>query len=163
MGTPYPEVVAEVRRLLQTPVLSGSVLSIDQTGVGRAVVDMLVEALQGVDCDIHPIVITGGHAATVDAMSSIRVPKRELVGTMQVLLQTRRLRIARQLADRAALVQELGNFGVQITAARHEVFAARAGQHDDLLMAVSLAAWVGEKMVSTEEVDEPRDTVFMVA
>ncbi len=40
LGTPYPEVVDEVRRLLQTPLLSGSVLAVDQTGVGRPVVEI---------------------------------------------------------------------------------------------------------------------------
>ena len=41
LGTPYPEVVEVVRELLKTPPLPGALVAVDQTGVGRAVVEML--------------------------------------------------------------------------------------------------------------------------
>src|SRR5262249_38820936 len=41
LGTPYPAVVRSVVALLRTPALSGATLAVDQTGVGRAVVEML--------------------------------------------------------------------------------------------------------------------------
>src|SRR5262245_7085633 len=47
LGTPYPEVAREVVKLLRTPPLPGALLAVDQTGVGRAVVDMLADALRG--------------------------------------------------------------------------------------------------------------------
>ena len=40
-------IVAAVVELLRTPKLHGSMLVVDQTGVGRAVVDMLTEAMKG--------------------------------------------------------------------------------------------------------------------
>jgi hypothetical protein len=106
---------------------------------------MLVDGLRGqVTCKFAPITITSGHQVSVE--NGLHVPKKELVGVLQVLLQTRRLHIARELPDAATLVRELENFRVKITAARNEVFEAwREGAHDDLVLATGMAAWCGEK------------------
>jgi hypothetical protein len=46
----------------------------------------------------------------------------------------------------ATLVRELQNFQVKITAAANETFGVwRDGQHDDLVLAVALASWWGER------------------
>jgi hypothetical protein len=120
---------------------------VDQTGVGRAVVEMMADRLRGwVEATLLPIQITGGHAVTIGEDGSVRVPKKELVGAVQVLLQSRRLQIARTLPDAPLLVKELENFRVKITEAANETFGAwREGQHDDLVLATALAAWLGER------------------
>src|SRR6185295_18926469 len=88
----------------------------------------------------------GGHSTTGGADGSTHVPKKELVSTLQVMLQGRRLRIAQGLAEALTLEQELLNFKVKITAAMNETFATwRESQHDDLVLAVALAAWRGER------------------
>ncbi len=70
---------------------------------------------------------------------------------LQVLLQTRRLRIAQALPEAAILTKELETFQVKITAAANETFGAwREGQHDDLVLATGLAAWAGEKALCGE-------------
>ena len=106
--------VSEVVDLLGQPALCGGLLVVDQTGIGRPVVDMLTDAMQtyGVDCRLCPLTITGGLMAGLGQGGAVHVPKRELVGTMQVLLQSRRLQIAAQLPEAAALVRELSHFGV---------------------------------------------------
>jgi hypothetical protein len=48
------------------------------------------------------------------------VPKRELIGTLQLLLQTRRLQVARSLTDAAVLMQALENYRIKFTTARNE-------------------------------------------
>jgi hypothetical protein len=54
--------------------------------------------------------------------------------------------IARSLPDAATLVRELQNFQVKITVAANETFGVwRDGQHDDLVLAVALASWWGER------------------
>jgi hypothetical protein len=74
------------------------------------------------------------------------VPKKELVTCLQVVMQARRLHIARSLPDAALLVRELQNFQVKITAAANETFGVwREGQHDDLVLAVALACWWAER------------------
>ncbi|HEY7310271.1 MAG TPA: hypothetical protein VH643_12985 [Gemmataceae bacterium] len=142
LGTPYTEIVPAVARLTGTSPLSGSPLIVDQTGVGRAVVDMLRQAVGWV----VPLTITGGHAVTRTEDGSYHVPKKELVTCLQVVMQARRLQIARRLPDAALLVRELQNFQVKITAAAHETFGVwRDGQHDDLVLALALACWWAER------------------
>jgi hypothetical protein len=95
---------------------------------------------------IVPVTITSGHAVTQAEDRSWHVPKKELVTSLQVLMQSRRLQMARSLPDAAMLVRELQNFQVKITAAANETFGVwRDGQHDDLVLAVALASWWGER------------------
>ena len=57
-------------------------------------------------------------------------------------------------------------FRVKVTAARHEVFQSwREGQHDDLVLAVALAAWLGEQALPApgEGPDEPVFEQIIVA
>jgi hypothetical protein len=91
---------------------------------------------------------------------SLHVPKKELVGVLQLLRQGRRLKIAR-LPERDLLVRGLGNFNVKITTAGNETFEAwRERDHDDLVLAVALACWLGESsaplVAPTPIADPPR-------
>jgi hypothetical protein len=141
LGTPYPAVVEQVRELTTRAPLPGSTLAVDQTGVGRAVVDLLRQAHLPVQ--LWPITITAGCGVTATA-DGLQVPKRALVSALLALLHTQRLQVA-PVPERALLVQELQAFTVQITSAGHEVFTSRRPEdHDDLVLAVALAAWAGE-------------------
>ena len=153
LGTPYPAVMQAVVSLLGSARLSDPTLVVDQTGVGHAVVGMLAEALRGrVACLFFPVTLTAGHAVTGGEDGILHVPKRELVGTLQVLLQTRRLRVARTLPDAVVLVQELENFRAKVTTARQETLESwREGRHDDLILAVAVAAWLGELALTTPD------------
>ena len=73
------------------------------------------------------------------------MPKQELLGTIQVLLQTRRLQIAKALPDSELLVRELEAFRMKPPADSDDPTADwRDGPHDDLIFAVALAGWMGE-------------------
>ncbi|WP_020473439.1 phage terminase large subunit family protein [Zavarzinella formosa] len=153
LGTPYPEMVASVVELLKTPALRGSFLVVDQTGVGRAVVDLLADALRGnVTCSMCPVTTTGGSNIMAGREGrGFHVPKKELVGILQLLLQTRRLQIARSLPEVGTLVNELEAFRVKITVSANETLGAwRERDHDDLVLAAALAAWAGETALSHE-------------
>jgi hypothetical protein len=142
LGTSYTAIVSVVTTLRRTGPLCAAPLIVDQTGVGRAVVDGLRQAAGGV----VPVTITGGHSVTVTDDGSWHVPKKELVTGLQVVLQSQRLQIARGLPEAATLVRELQQFQVKITASTHETFGVwRAGQHDDLVLAVALACWWAER------------------
>jgi hypothetical protein len=142
LGTAYTDIVPAVATLRRTRALRDAPVVVDQTGVGRAVVDLLCQAIGWV----VPVTITGGHAVTVTEDRSFHVPKKELVTCLQVALQSRRLCIARGLHEAAILVRELQNFQIKITAAAHETFGVwREGQHDDLVLAVALACWWAER------------------
>jgi hypothetical protein len=142
LGTPYTALVPAKAALRKNQPLREAPLVVDQTGVGRAVVDMLRQSAGWV----VPVTITGGHAVTRAEDGSFHVPKKELVTALQVVLQAHRLQIARGLPDAAALVRELQQFQVKITAAANETFGVwRDGQHDDLVLAVALACWWAER------------------
>jgi hypothetical protein len=137
LGTPYPTVVAEVKGLFAQAPLRGSELAVDQTGVGRPVLDLMRAA--GISASLRPLTITGG-----EGQSSGSVAKKNLVGAIQVPLQARRLRVAPALALAPALAKELEAFRVKVTASRNEVFESwRERDHDDLVVALALALYVG--------------------
>jgi hypothetical protein len=71
-----------------------------------------------------------------------KVPKRELVASVQVGLQSRTLRVARDLVHAETLRSELAAFEVRVTAAANDTYGAwREGTHDDLVLAVALTCW----------------------
>jgi hypothetical protein len=145
LGTPYAAIVTAVSELVSSRHLrEQSVLAVDQTGVGRPVVEMLRKA--GMPCRIVAETITGGQAVNIGEDGSFRVPKKELVTRLQVLLLDQRLKIARGLAAAKLPVSELLNFRVKITAATNETFEAwRERDHDDLVLAVAVAVWYAER------------------
>ena len=63
LGTSYPAIVADVGKLLARPELAGAVLVVDQTGVGRPVVDFFKKELSSPW--LVPVTITSGQAVTV--------------------------------------------------------------------------------------------------
>lgn len=143
---PYPDMIGTIRKLAMSPALDRAPLIVDQTGVGRPVVDLLRTAI-GVG-RIIPVTITSGHAASLQADGSRHVPKKDLVTSLVGLLEDRRLKVARQLVEARTLVDELLNFKMQITPAANVTYGAwRSGQHDDLVLAVALACWWAEGQV----------------
>ncbi|HSM19780.1 MAG TPA: hypothetical protein VK844_05370, partial [Hyphomicrobiales bacterium] len=60
---------------------------------------------------------------------------------LQAMLHSGELKIAEALPEAPALVKELQDFRVSFTGAGHAIFNARTGAHDDLVLAVAIAAW----------------------
>jgi hypothetical protein len=150
IGTPSPAIMQSVVSLLSTARLSDPTLVIDQTGVGHAMVDMLADALRGqVSCLFFPMTISAGHAVTGGEDGCTHVPKKELVSVLQALSQTRRLRVAVGLPLAEALSREMASFRASIKLpGKAEDLSWRECEHDDLVLAVALAAWDGERTPS---------------
>lgn len=157
LGTPYPRVVeraGEVCAKLWVPAeLAGHPaaawlelhraqrpeLVVDATGVGRVVVDLL--RVDAAPYALVPVTITAGDRASV-VEGFCRVPKRDLVGSLVVMLQRGELAIAESLELAPVLVKELLNFRVTISAAGNDSYGNwREAANDDLVLAVALAAW----------------------
>jgi hypothetical protein len=139
---PYPEIVDRVERLMDGPILRyRSMLTLDATGCGRPILDMFKRRnLRG----LKAVTITGGVSESRGEDGVYyRVPKRDLVGGLQALLQSGRLKIANSLELAQTLRQELLNFKVKINVnTSHDSYEAwREGAHDDLVLATALAAW----------------------
>ena len=140
LQTPYPDVVERVRTVTRSEALNGCChLIVDATGVGRAVVDMLRTADLG--CSIWPAVVTSGERETlVDGYW--RVPKRDLIVGLQVLLHRGGLRISAEIPLGPVLAEEMATMRVRETPSGHEQYGAwREVEHDDLVFAVALAHW----------------------
>lgn len=142
LQTPYPTIVARVASLMRMPPLFGRrcVLLVDKTGVGGAVVDMFIQSW------LAPIAITihGGSSVSRDpGRMGYRVPKRDLVGAVQVLLQNRLLKVASALPDAAILRTELANFRMKIDPrTAHDSYEHwRENAHDDLVLATAMPCW----------------------
>jgi hypothetical protein len=68
-----------------------------------------------------------------------RVPKRDLIVGLQVMLETGELEIAEGMKDGEALVRELSEMRVSVEEGGREGW--RSGSHDDLVCAVAPATW----------------------
>ncbi len=150
LGTPYSDIIDELGKLLRTPPLPGAVCGIDQTGVGRSVFRFFTDSLaRRVTCRFVPVMIGPGLKAERVPGTGILIPRQELVGALQVLLQTRRIVFPTALPHVAMLRKELESFKakpvtVAAAAKTDPLTAWREGQHDDLVLSVALAAFMSE-------------------
>ena len=142
LGRPYPEMVERVARVMGSGSLAGGKrhLAVDATGVGRPVVDLLRR--EKMACTMWPAVITGA-AAESSADGVYRVPKRELLVGLQVMLQAGELRIAAGVNEAGALLAEMSAMRLEVTENGRDGW--RSGAHDDLVFAVALACWAARK------------------
>jgi hypothetical protein len=141
LGTPYPVVVKEVTDIVASGPLAGATLGVDRGGVGQAVCDLLVQ--QQPNVTLYSICSHNGNA-TVKAGMDIRIPKRELIGALTVVLETNRLAIPNTIQDRQQLDQELRNFRYKISKEGAETLeAAREADHDDTVTSLAIALWLG--------------------
>lgn len=143
LGTPYPRIVSDVVDLLGAHPIGDTRLQliVDGTGVGAAVVDLFRQSGMGwlIAANIH-----AGNATTYDGRNA-SIPKRGLIGAVSVVLEQRRLQISRALPEAVTLERELGTFRRRVTPAGHEQMASwRESDHDDLVLALSLAVWARE-------------------
>jgi hypothetical protein len=144
LGTSYTSIIELVAKLLDTSPLGGcSTLVVDETGLGRPVVDMLKKST--ISAPIIPITITGGKTVSATDHGGYCVPKKQLVTCLQFLLQNHQLRIPARLPEAKLLTRELLNFRVKITPAANEVFGAGGQGHDDMVLSVALACWFAER------------------
>lgn len=148
LRTSYPQIVEDTVLMMKSPQLQSGpgrpTLLVDGTGVGGAVVDLFKRAEH--KSIFKPVIITAGNEIT-KSNGVYRVPKKILVGVIQVLLQSKRLRIVRSLPEAETLIKELQNFRAKTSDTGHASFGAgddwRIGNNDDLVLALSMALWGG--------------------
>jgi len=137
LGTTYPGIVEHVQRLMnRAPLVPTDTLVIDYTGCGRPAYDIFVSR------GMSPIgvAICSGDSVNFNGLT-YTVPKGLLIARVTALLHEGRLKIAKELADAPALVEELGNFRATVTESGRWTYGARSGAHDDLVLALAIALW----------------------
>jgi len=140
LGTLYPRVVAQTVDLTRHPAFGGRVdLAVDATGVGRPVVDLLRDSPR--KGRMKAVIISPGEQQH-ETNGFFCVPKRDLISGLALLFQMGGLKVAQDLEEGETLVKELLGMERRSTAGGREQYGTwRAGQHDDLVLAVALAVW----------------------
>ena len=159
LGTPYDTIARRVADLiceLEPTGAFGEVgqvsLCVDGTGVGRGVVDMLRTEFkrssrpQQPRLDFRAVSVTGSNTSLKKPKSMHgywSVPKKDLVFPAVAAFQQGKIRIARGVKDRDALVNELKNYrrATNIATGNVSFEPWRESDHDDLLFAVCLSLW----------------------
>jgi hypothetical protein len=145
LSTPYPDMIRRVGEIMDRlpPMERPPALVVDQTGVGRPVLDMMREQR------LRPIgvSITAGVHETGDRWDDKGVPKRVLASTLGVAMDAGRLIVSPKLLEADALKRELAAFRVKKLSTGNQTFEAwREGEHDDLVLAVAMAVWGAERI-----------------
>ena len=78
-----------------------------------------------------------------------RVPLRDVIGVAQVVLQTARLKVASALELAETLVSDLQAFDPKPIARNPDL---RGGQNADLVLALAIALWWGDKLTWNDDV-----------
>jgi hypothetical protein len=150
LKTLYPDIADGVAALMSAPELSPNEfdgvrikrtppeLIVDQTGVGPAVTDLFKKR----GMKFRPVTITGGTVTNYEG-GTWRVPKRDLVGALEVPFHTGELRVAEDMTLWPTLRNELLNFRrkINLKTAHDSYEHWREGDHDDLVLACALACW----------------------
>src|SRR5215212_7205427 len=153
LRTPYNQIADNVAALVRDPVLAQKrrpELIVDETGVGVAVTDMLRER----KLRIRPVTITGGDVARAGTIKergkSYRVPKRDIVGALEVPFHNGTLKVAGDLELWPTLRQELLTFRRKVSLATgHDSYEHwRESDHDDLVLACALACWWARRVAN---------------
>lgn len=140
LGTSFSAIVTRLARAVASPDCAGrATIVADATGLGAPVIEMLRGA--GIGAALVPVVITGGNAATRSG-SNWNVPKKELITALYLMFETRSVRIPASLPGYRDLADELLNYQITLgDTARPSFGPGREEFHDDLVMALALAAW----------------------
>lgn len=134
LGTPYLSLVPRLRSIIERigetfAAPAPITLVVDASGVGAPVFEMLQRARLGVH--LVPITITGGGQAGPNPHGGYSVPRAVLLSTLRILFEKEALRISARVPARAELIDELATVSPE----------GANSSHDDLVMALALAAW----------------------
>ena len=114
-------------------------LIVDQTAVASPVADMIV---QQIGAPYARRVVLSGTLGEAYADGLYHIPKQALIGGLEVLLETRRLKVAGSLASARQLADELVNYrGRKTPNAPLTADTWREQPSDDLVFAVALVCW----------------------
>jgi hypothetical protein len=143
LGTLYGTVVERIAAVAEAARGWGhTMMVLDATGVGRPVVDLLKRQTS---VPLRAVTFTSGEHETQPEFDVFRVPKVDLVTSLETVLQARRLESVPDCPLQDDLGAELGAFDFTMSDRGHATLEAAAGSHDDLVSALMLAVWWGER------------------
>lgn len=135
--TSYPNIVEQIKLIFENPYIKTyGELIVDQTGVGRPVMEMMVRE------GLNPIgvTITGGNKVTWVG-GDANVPKSEIVSAFLVMAQTNQFHVSSKLKLAKDFQRELEAFKVKINKRTGNEVYEGDEEHDDLVMCVAIPLW----------------------
>ena len=159
--TPYPEIVAGTKTLIEHPEIGGPDREGDYTLVvditrERAVFDYMIQS------GLAPVGVikTGGHEAREQkdeygqATGIWTVPKEDIVQTFQIVLQNGRFTAEPNLPHAAQLRKEMQAYQMKTSRRAHTSYEAmREEDHDDILTAIMDAIWYAETVAGIQQLE----------
>ncbi len=147
---PYMELGRYMCRLdLNTELHGNNDLVVDSTGVGEAVCDIFEE----MGLNPERIIFTGGEKARVRTSSStgfgsfaprrtLNVPKNELIDTLKLAVEQRRLRIAPGITFEQDIKKQFSHFIEMETRTKKTTYGNDNPEvHDDIVISAAMAVW----------------------
>jgi hypothetical protein len=140
LGRPWQEIVEAIAVTAEgAAALGPTMIAVDATGLGNPVVEMLRARCR---VSLRAITLTGG-TKVVQEGYEMSVPKRDVVTTLECVVQSRRHECVPDCPSQQDLITELKSFNYSL-AGGHLTYEARQG-HDDLCMAWAMALWLAER------------------
>lgn len=151
LGTPYTQIVEHIKNITLDEEIKGNVTTVaDATGVGLPVIHMMRQARIA---PLIPIGIHGGNSVN-EKVDGYSVPKRDLVTSLLITVQSRRLKVAENIDHRQQLIHEMQSFKMKQSASGNDSYEALMEKdHDDLVLALSYAIWYPERTLGSQRVD----------
>ena len=143
LGLDYPTIVNKIKNMMSHErLVRQTALIVDATGAGLPIRQMMQQA------GLSPIgiTITAGAVVTSGKEGGYNVPKAELVSALNLVFQSRRIKIPTALSMKAEFMKELERFKVTMSNTGANTYeAAVASVHDDLVLSTAMGVWYAEK------------------
>ena len=149
-GRPLPAIINRVAEIASDKRVSReSIILLDISSVGTAP----LRAFQ--TRGMYPEAIDLTNAGTEGYANDARqVPLRDVIGAAQVILETARLKVASALELATTLVSDLQAFDPKPIARNPDL---RSGRNTDLVLALAVALWWGDRLTWDDDYMEPYD------
>ena len=142
LGLDYPTISSRIKDMMSHEKLQRqSALIVDATGVGLPITQMMQQL------GLAPIGVSITSGGTVTQRDSgYNVPKAELVSALNIVFQSRRIKIPVGLKLKQEFLKELERFEITMHNTGVNTYeSAVASIHDDLVLSVAMGVWYAER------------------
>lgn len=141
LRTSYTNVTRTTASLINKNFINEEyIMIVDYTGVGRPIVDLLREE----NLSIIAANITSGSTPNWKNRREVSIPKKDIISSLQVVFQSKRIKIAYNIKLFEDIKKEFINFKAKTSNVGRRSFSASGSHHDDIVMSIGLAIWYGE-------------------
>ena len=149
-GRPLPAIINRISEIASLRQVSQeSIILLDISSVGTS--PLRAFQARGMYPAAIDLTNTGAEGYANDAQ---QVPLRDVIGASQVVLETARLKVAGALEEAKTLVSDLQAFDPKPIGRNPDL---RGGRNTDLVLALAVALWWGDRLTWDDDYQEPFD------